>query len=212
MIELASIQAFADLAIERLVAADGGRLVVGIAGPPGAGKSTAAAALVAAITDRGIPAAALPMDGYHLPQAQLVRLGRRDRMGAADTFDVDGYVAALRAVRADRGDVVAAGFDRTIEEPVAGAVRIPSAARIVVTEGNWLLLDAGGWQPVAAELDLSAFIAVDDAVRIHGLIERHVRFGKSAQDAAAWVARSDEANAVRIAPTAARADVILRRR
>ncbi len=210
MSDLATLVAERRALVAERRAVRGARLVVGIAGPPGVGKSTATAALTAALVERGIPSASLPMDGYHLPQAELVRLGRRDRMGAADTFDVAGYLAALRAVAADDGEVVAAGFDRAIEEPVPGAVRIPADARVVVTEGNWLLLADDGWGEVRPELDLAVFLTVADAIRIPRLIARHVRSGKTPAQAEAWVARSDEANTARIAPTIAAADAILR--
>lgn len=207
MRELADLDAVAGLVAGRT---EGGRrIVVGIAGAPGAGKSTLADALVAGLTARGIPAALLPMDGFHLPQAELVRLGRRDRMGAADTFDRPGYLAALAAVRADDGDVPVPGFDRDAEEPVPGAIVVPAAARVVVTEGNWLLLPEEGWEDVAGALDLRLFLAIDDAVRVPRLVARHVRHGKTPEAAAAWVERSDEVNARRIAPTAARADAVV---
>lgn len=108
----------------------GDRVIIGIAGPPGAGKSTIAQALMEKLPD----AALLPMDGFHLPQAELRRLGRRERMGAPDTFDVDGFIAVLEALR--RGETVTApGFDRELEEPVSAPARLtcPTAAQRAVT-------------------------------------------------------------------------------
>ncbi len=178
------------------------RLLVGIVGPPGAGKSTIAAAIV-----ERLPAAALlPMDGFHLPQAELRRLGRRERMGAPDTFDVDGFVATLADVRNSCNSVAAPGFDRGIEEPVPGAILIPQELSTVVVDGNYLLL----WERAAELLDLTFFVELDSGVRIERLVERHVRFGKTPEQARAWALGPDEANAVVINASAARADHVIR--
>ena len=186
--------------LEELVAAipAGDRVIVAITGAPGAGKSTIAEQLVAALPD----AALLPMDGFHLLQAELRRLGRRGRMGAPDTFDVDGFIDALTALRAGNA-VDAPGFDRVIEEPVPGSLCVDAAA--VIVEGNYLLLDSGGWERAAALFDATFFVAVDDGIRLERLIARHERFGKSAADARAWATGPDEANARIIAATAGRA-------
>jgi len=178
------------------------RILLGIAGAPGAGKSTYAAAEQARL---GPAATVLPMDGFHLPQAELVRLGRRDRMGAPDTFDVAGFVATLEALRSG-ADVRAPGFDRRIEEPVPDAIVVGPDIRLVLVEGNYLLHDRDGWERVRPLLDRVVFLAPDDAVRRDRLIARHVAFGKSAAEAEAWVARSDDPNAAIVAVTAHRAD------
>lgn len=210
--ELVSVEATAELIGRHLDRreAGAGRLVVGIVGAPGAGKSTLATGLERILTAGGTTTALLPMDGFHLPQAELVRLGRRDRMGAADTFDTAGFVSTLRDVRSARAEVLAPGFDRDVEEPVPAAIRIPSTARVVITEGNWLLLAEDGWGEVGGLLDLTIAVAVDDAIRVPRLVARHVAHGKSPAAAAAWVQRSDEANAARILPTLALADVVVR--
>ena len=184
------------------------RRIIGIAGSPGAGKSTIAEALVARLDS----AVVLPMDGYHLPQARLVELGRRDRMGAPDTFDVDGFLATLSALRAvdnSGNPVLAPGFDRGIEEPVPDAIRILQELSTVVVEGNYLLLESGGWGRVAPMLDATVFVQVDRGIRLDRLIERHERFGKSPADARAWALGPDERNAQLIEATATRADRVI---
>jgi pantothenate kinase len=197
----------------------GQRTIVGIVGPPGAGKSTVAAALIEQLNGTGDihraaaparPAALLPMDGFHLPQARLVELGRRDRMGAPDTFDVDGFLATLAALRKNEpGTVLAPGFDRTVEEAVPDAIVIGPERSIVVIEGNYLLLDTDGWGAAGALLDVSVFVELDRDVRLTRLIDRHVRFGKSPEAARDWALGPDEANALVITATMVRADHVL---
>lgn len=180
-------------------AAGQARTIVGIAGAPGSGKSTLAAELV---TRLGPRAALLPMDGFHLPQAILRDLGRRDRMGAPDTFDVAAFASTLAALRNPGATVRAPGFDRTLEEPAPGAVTIEGDRDIVVVEGNYLLLERDGWEGVAAAVDLTLFLELDHDIRLRRLIERHERYGKSAEAARAWALGPDEANARLIEATA----------
>ncbi|WP_406456284.1 nucleoside/nucleotide kinase family protein [Streptomyces sp. NBC_00876] len=193
----------------RGLALAGERRILGIAGPPGAGKSTLAGRLVDAL---GPLAVLVPMDGFHLAQAELERLGRADRKGAPDTFDAAGYTALLRRLRApEPGTVVyAPAFDRELEEPVAGSVPVPADVPLVVTEGNYLLYGDGAWAPVRGLLDEAWFLDLDQDVRVRRLVERHVRFGKARRHAERWVARSDEANARLVAPGRDRADLVVR--
>ena len=192
----------------RELAAPGRRAVLGIAGPPGGGKSTLAAQVTAAVGDGAV---LVPMDGFHYAQAELVRLGRRDRMGAPDTFDALGYVALLQRLRVAADETVyAPAFRREIEEPIAGAIAVPPGARLVVTEGNYLLLDDGDWSAVRGLLDEAWYVDMDEETRLRWLIQRHVEFGKSPEAARAWVLRSDEANAELVAATRDRADVLIR--
>jgi pantothenate kinase len=188
------------------LAAAGGRRVLGIAGPPGAGKSTLAGRLVAAL---GPDVARLVgMDGFHYAQAELVRLGRADRKGAPDTFDADGFAALLERLRGSDDEVVYAPlFRREIEEPIACAVPVPREVPLVVTEGNYLLL----WERVRPLLDECWYIAAaDEHARVERLIARHVAFGRTPEAAREWVLRSDEANTLVIAATRERADLVVR--
>ena len=188
------------------------RVVLGIAGAPGAGKSTLADALVGAVAAReGADwVAHVPMDGFHLADVQLARLGARSRKGAPDTFDVDGYAHLLGRVVAERDSwVYAPGFDRALEQPLAAAVVVPPSARLVVTEGNYLLLPEARWERAREQLAEVWFVSGDDDVRQSRLVERHVAFGKEPAEAAAWVKQSDEANAVLVAASADRADRVV---
>jgi len=186
-----------------------GRALLGLVGPPGAGKSTLAAALQAEFAE---VSQVVPMDGFHLANVELERLGRRARKGAPDTFDSAGYVALLRRllVQADDELVYAPEFRREIEESVAGALPIHARTQLVITEGNYLLLDEGPWAGIQGLLDEVWYVDVPDAVRLHQLTRRHEQFGRSAEDAAAWVAGTDEPNARLIEATRPRASFIFR--
>src|SRR6185436_249243 len=145
----------------RALATVGDRRVLGIAGAPGSGKSTLARALVEALGPD--TARLVGMDGFHLAQAELERLGRADRKGAPDTFDAAGYVALLRRLRArDDAVVYAPEFHREIEQPVACAVPVPREVPLVVTEGNYLLVADGDWAAVRALLDEAWFVEGDE--------------------------------------------------
>ncbi|WP_344359846.1 nucleoside/nucleotide kinase family protein [Streptomyces gobitricini] len=193
----------------RRLAVPGTRRLLGLAGAPGAGKST----LAARLADRldGL-AALVPMDGFHLAQAELRRLGRADRKGAPDTFDAAGYAALLGRLRAAApGTVVyAPAFDRALEEPVAGSIPVAPEVPLVITEGNYLLHDAGPWASVRPLLDEVWFLELDDHRRVHRLVERHVRFGKERSYAERWVRESDEANARLVTAGRGRADLVVR--
>ena len=192
----------------RALAARGRRALLGIAGPPGGGKSTLAHAVAGALGDR---ARVVGMDGFHLAQAELVRLGRRDRMGALDTFDGAGYVALLRRLRDATEDVVyAPEFRREIEEPIDAAVAVPSDVPLVVTEGNYLLVDEEPWAQVRGLLDEAWYVVQEEKARLELLIARHVAFGKTPGYARDWVMRSDQRNAELIETTRSRADVLVR--
>jgi pantothenate kinase len=184
-----------------------GRVLLGLVGPPGAGKSTLAAALLAEFAS---VAQVVPMDGFHLANVELERLGRRARKGAPDTFDSAGYVALLRRLLAQADDeiVYAPEFRREIEEPIANAIPVFARTQLIVTEGNYLLLDDEPWAQVRSLLDEIWYVDVDDALRVDRLTQRHEQFGRSAEEAAAWVAGTDEPNARLIEASRVRASFI----
>ncbi|MFD3334529.1 nucleoside/nucleotide kinase family protein [Streptomyces sp. NPDC058700] len=186
----------------------GHRRLLGLAGAPGSGKSTLAARLVDRLDGLAV---LVPMDGFHLAQAELERLGRADRKGAPDTFDAAGYAALLARLRAPEPctTVYAPAFDRTLEEPVAGAVPVGPEVPLVITEGNYLLHDEGAWAGVLPLLDEAWYLHLDDSVRVPRLVDRHVRFGKDRTHAERWVHASDEPNAHLVARGRDRAHLVV---
>jgi pantothenate kinase len=175
------------------------RLLIGLTGPPGSGKSTLGARLVRALDGAAV---LVPMDGFHLTQRELNRLGLHDRKGAPATFDAGGYVALLRRLRDNTEPVVhAPEFDRGLEEPVADAIAVPATVPIVVTEGNYLLLDQPPWAAVRELLTEIWYCDVDEVLRRARLLARHQEFGRSPREARAWMSRVDDPNAVLIAGT-----------
>ncbi|MFV2100034.1 nucleoside/nucleotide kinase family protein [Micromonospora sp. LOL_024] len=192
----------------RVLAEAGPRQLLGITGAPGAGKSTLAAQVVEAV---GPVARLVPMDGFHLAQVELRRLGRSERKGAIDTFDANGYVSLLRRLRRkEPTSVWAPEFRRDLEESIAGAVEVPPEVRLVVTEGNYLLIPDWPWDELRALLHEAWFLDLDADMRRHRLVARHVAHGRSEQQARSWALGSDEANASLVAATAGRADLVVR--
>ena len=189
------------------LAASGRRVILGLAGPPGAGKSTMALWLA---EHASIPIRIVPMDGFHLANAELDRLGLRTRKGAPETFDSAGYAALLRRIRADDGTTIyAPTFDRSVDEAVAGAIPITREDRVILTEGNYLLHQCEGWRLVRPLLDEAWWIDCSGDERRRRLVERHVRFGRAPADARRFVTESDEANAALIAGDVGRADRVI---
>jgi pantothenate kinase len=198
----------ADHYLERIntLLASGSRKILGIIGPPGSGKSTLAQQLAEALGEKAV---VVPMDGYHLSNAELARLQRAHRKGAEDTFDSAGYLALLRRIRINSPaeTVYAPRFDRTLEEPIAGAIAVEHATQLIITEGNYLLLEQGPWGQVKSLLDEAWYVDVDSNLRQSRLIERHRHFGKTEDEALSWVASTDEPNARMIDASAVRADL-----
>jgi pantothenate kinase len=186
------------------------RVLLGITGLPGAGKSTLAVELAEALRTRGVPVAWVPMDGFHLADVELDRLGRRQRKGAIDTFDGRGYLALLRRLASEtRNTVYAPTFDRTLEQPVAGAIAVEPGRRVVLTEGNYLLDASEPWGEVRAALTEVWFCHVPDDVRRRRLVARHIEFGKAPAHAEQWVREVDWPNAERIEAARDRAHLVV---
>jgi len=195
------------LARARDLAAGPHRRILGIAGAPGSGKSTLAARLA---KELGQDAVVVPMDGFHLTNRELVRLGRRDRKGAPDTFDIAGYLVLLaRLCEGSTNTVYAPMFDRGADTSVAGAIPVGPDVPLVVTEGNYLLLASAGWSQVKPRLDESWFLLPDEKTRVDQLIQRHVHHGRSPQQARDWFDSSDRHNGDLVTRTRHLADVLV---
>ena len=184
------------------------RRLIGLTGPPGSGKSSLAAHLAGSL--RPSPPV-VPMDGFHLAQAVIDQKGLGDVKGSPETFDSWGFVKLLERLAnpADDGVVYAPKFDRSIEEPIAGAIAVRPADGLVIVEGNYLLLDEPPWAQIRPSLDLCAYLEIEDAIRMRRLVDRHVRYGKSRLEAEGFVHSSDEKNAQLVEATRNRADCVV---
>jgi len=184
------------------------RYLIGIVGKPGAGKSTLSAYLLEQLHSSEVTV--VPMDGYHFSNAVLQALGRADRKGAPDTFDVAGFASLLQRIRNEKSvDIYYPVFDRSIEESIAAQGVVTKETKVVIVEGNYLLHDSGGWEAISELLDELWFIDVDDEKRLERLIARHIAYGKSPADAQSWSRGSDEVNARTIATGRSRAHAVI---
>lgn len=187
-------------------ARDQRRIVVALAGPPGAGKSTLSERLLAALPEG--EAALVPMDGFHFDNAVLDQIGLRQRKGAPETFDCAGLAATLRRIRSGEGDVAVPVFDREADLARAGAAIIPADARFVLVEGNYLLLDRAPWSELAPLFDLTIFIDVPMAELERRLLARWRDLGRSEEAARVWVESNDLPNARLVVEGSRRADIL----
>ncbi len=184
----------------------GTRRILGLTGPPGAGKSTLATILQQAL---GHDAIVVGMDGFHLRDDELRRLGRYERKGAVDTFDPAGYVHLLLRLRQQEDLVYVPLFDRGLEESIGSAVPVPGDVPLIITEGNYLLVEDGEWGRIAPLLDECWYVEPAEDVRLNWLVARHVAFGRSSDEAHQRATGSDGDNALVVARTRGRANRII---
>ena len=184
------------------------RVLIGIIGKPGAGKSTLSKFLMAKLPKEFVTV--VPMDGYHLSNKVLKDLKRADRKGAPDTFDVAGFISLVKRIRTEQTqNIYYPIFDRAIEESIAAQGVVTSATKVVIIEGNYLFHDDGGWEVCNDLLDESWMVDVDDDKRISRLISRHIAYGKDPEAAKAWAKGTDEVNAKLIERGRNRADFVV---
>ena len=172
------------------------RLIVAIAGPPGAGKSTVSASLCDAINARDKGAAAVvPMDGFHLDNAILDTLELRKRKGSPPTFDCAGFEVLLKRLRDPSEDIVIPLFDRKLDLARAGAGIVKARQRILLVEGNYLLLDQSPWDRLAPHFDVTVFLQVDRLELENRLVQRWLGFGHNVGSAQQRALSNDMPNA-----------------
>jgi pantothenate kinase len=191
--------------IQSLLNGQNPRTLIGIVGKPGAGKST----VVEEIAKRFDPnsVSIIPMDGFHLSNEELISLDRRERKGAPDTFDVEGFTSLIKRVKINKNiDHKFPIFHREIEASIEDEGTVPKESKVIVIEGNYLFSSDHNWEEIYPLLDHTWFIEIDDVVRIERLIARHIRYGKTPEEAEAWSRGSDETNARFIGLTANRAE------
>ena len=185
------------------------RTIIGIVGKPGGGKSTLSKYLLKEMDPTTV--SVVPMDGFHLSNKVLKELGRSDRKGAPDTFDVNGFTALIKRIKLDSSDpIYYPVFDRSIEESIAAQGVVYPSTRVVIVEGNYLMHDRDGWQEISPLLDQSWYAFLDEDIRISRLISRHIAFGKDPESAKAWAKGSDQINADLIETGVGRCDFLIR--
>lgn len=185
------------------------RTIIGIVGKPGGGKSTLSKYLLKGMDPAIV--SVVPMDGFHLSNKVLKELGRSERKGAQDTFDVNGFTALIKRIKLDSSDpIYYPVFDRSIEESIAAQGVVYPSTRVVIVEGNYLMHDRDGWQEISPLLDQSWYAFLDEDIRISRLISRHIAFGKDPESAKAWAKGSDQINAELIETGVGRCDFLIR--
>jgi pantothenate kinase len=185
------------------------RTIIGIVGKPGGGKSTLSKYLLKEMDPTLV--SVVPMDGFHLSNKVLKELGRSDRKGAQDTFDVKGFTNLIERIKLDSADPIYYPiFDRSIEESIAAQGVVYPSTRVVIVEGNYLMHDRGGWEGISPLLDQSWYAFLDEDIRISRLISRHIAFGKDPESAKAWAKGSDQVNAELIEIGVERCDFLIR--
>jgi pantothenate kinase len=189
--------------------AESKRTIIGIIGKPGGGKSTLSKYLLKGMDPTLV--SVVPMDGFHLSNKVLKELGRSDRKGAQDTFDVKGFTSLISRIKSDGADpIYYPVFDRSIEESIAAQGVVYPSTRVVIVEGNYLMHDKDGWQEISPLLDQSWYVFLDEDLRISRLISRHIAFGKDPESAKAWAKGSDQVNAELIEIGVGRCDFLIR--
>ena len=185
------------------------RTIIGIVGKPGGGKSTLSKYLLKGMDPSLV--SVVPMDGFHLSNKVLKELGKSDRKGAQDTFDVKGFTTLITRIKADDAHpIYYPVFDRSIEESIAAQGVVYPSTRVVIVEGNYLMHNKDGWEEVSPLLDQSWYAYLDEDIRISRLISRHIAFGKDPESAKAWAKGSDQVNAELIETGVARCDFLIR--
>jgi pantothenate kinase len=196
-----------EIVIDRAVSST--RTLIGIIGKPGGGKSTLSKYLLKGMDPTLV--SVVPMDGFHLSNKVLKELGRSDRKGAPDTFDVKGFTTLIKRIKSDSVDpIYYPVFDRSIEESIAAHSVVYPSTRVVIVEGNYLMHERDGWQEISPLLDQCWYAFLDEDIRISRLISRHIAFGKDPESAKAWAKGSDQTNAELIELGVGRCDFLIR--
>jgi pantothenate kinase len=190
-------------------AGDAKRFMVGVAGPPGAGKSTVAMQLHDALNTLGETSVIVPMDGFHFDDIVLNARGHRARKGAPHTFDARGFAVLLQRIKACEPDIAIPVFDRTMELSRAAADIVDATTRFIVIEGNYLLLKQTPWDQLKSLFDLTVFISVPKPELVRRLMGRILAHGHDAAYAEHWIASNDLLNVDTVIGESAGADITL---
>jgi pantothenate kinase len=183
------------------------RFIIGIAGPPGSGKTTLADELCKAMIARDETAVVVPMDGYHFDDIVLNKRGHRARKGAHYTFDAAGFVHLIKRIKSNENNIAIPVFDRTIELSRAAADVIEASTRFIIVEGLYLLLKREPWTALKPLFDISIFLDVPKAELERRLTQRILHHGHDLEYAKNWIASNDMLNADEVISNSATADL-----
>jgi pantothenate kinase len=214
-------EAFLETQAKRLIAAaarrekiSGERYVVGLAGVPGSGKSMFAGQLLETLNRaRGGLATLVPMDGFHFTNAQLVDTGLSERKGAPETFDADAYVELLKRSRDPHATIVFPIYDRDLHEPITRDTpeqTVGPGTRIVMTEGNYLLLNRKPWSELAKVLHETWYLQTPPDRAREWILQRHIRGGKPEEAAEQHYNRVDRENTALVIGRMRQPDLVLK--
>ncbi len=198
------------LTAEILVRAAGSaRFITAICGPPGAGKSTLAAAVANELAKEGQSAVVVPMDGFHLDDEILVDRGLRAKKGAPETFDAAGFSATMQRIGDRFEDVYIPVFDRSLELSRAAARLVASSDRLILVEGNYLLLDQPPWSGLKPLFDFTILLKVDAQELERRSIARWLHHGYRSSEAGEKTQNNDMTNARTVIKNSTRPDIVL---
>ena len=193
------------------IAATQDRYILALTGSPAVGKSTLADRLVGSINANGLDQAiALPMDGYHFSNEKLLELELLELKGIPETFDAKAFVELVKSIKSETELTHwAPEFRRELEASIQNAIAVQPHHKIIIVEGNYLLLESAPWNQLADYFDKVWFLSLEDSIRKQRLLARHMSYGQTESEAREKMKSTDDKNALLIEASKSRADRVV---